>query len=1613
MTVSMPKKWGFSDDVFIVPIKVQDAYFTAVMDAPDDWNNALTVSGFKKTNEGWVKRGLANEHELAYLSDTVTISEVDDSFFDSYFNPVDDAPAGVPVPDEVAQAIEWLSLQGRRALAFEFSLIYPELSDVALSGYLDDAAAGIANSDTDIVYELAIERIKLISEVELSASVVEFANEKNISLVVQSDEALAPRGSEILPRGKLVSWVDDDGADRYGRVSRPLRVGDDGCWLHTLPVAWIGGYPSPNEQWVTAKALGLFVEPSAADVVQSGVAYEDAVSFLSALEHEDVKGLANRIFEAMADISVDNYTIHNAWVANGKLWANESLVLDSSYSHSRAGAVELENYICPISDGDRVLIARISDALDTLSKSEYGSESIERTTLCFQGVLGRGSTPSLQYSLSALFAEDKPLVLISNSVYKNFGELTDDSSVYGNFKAYQGWVANNVSVARSYAPLVEGPLGDKSLVVSSDLLHRAINLVVDRHNGVQIFKDRVIELGLDSKLPSDFVHRLVSFEGEKIIGALKAVTPNGLSSILSRPSKLFNEEGKGLEHTQSSYYNDKGVTVWCYPVAKPVLVQDAIKMLVRDEVNSELPTAYYALSGPSYGFGNPELSSIVESAGIGRVYKGNRTSSSVGFVKTDAVFKAGVEHLGEELTKFDGLLKELGCFNRAGGKLIHAHADFDITGDFSQEAFELWKEYSDNFVDAMRIGMVPSKVLAYDKVALANVINGEITRQWGAFFAKSIYSETVANRVREGVLDTVMTAVSKGSVYGVKDFSSSMVDGVMFRISKSSRNISWSSIQVNSLAEGNSLVESKEGANWWKEPRGALLDHAYAESYSRQRGGPKLVIDLLSIVDPELAGRLYNIGHDSSQDLVGQPEKTVEAGHQDTGVVTGYAIKDLRAMSIDSLLVATGNMSSTQREKYIEKKLYFPRPSMVDLQSKGCSPAVAAVLDQAWVLLPSKPYSLISSDIDFYGRLMNAAKEAFDNVLKYEGRLGGDADMHFLEAFDTEMVKSGVVGMLSSQDWERKRFYQKGATLKGVSVFTAFGLHSSYSKGSNNFEYAAQVLDRRFSIRKGGESVKVKDITWDHLLPKKAKPQAASARKVADPDIRTGEDYRKGKTLDSEDFIKTFGFSGVEFGNWTNQSEREAHINLSYDSMLDFSKILECEPMALSLGGRLGLCFGSRGRGGKNPASAHYEPTNMAINLTRRSGAGSLAHEYFHAIAGHYGEVESGIKGSDYSEKLGNMLFSAGATLSPTPLLRQDMQNAFFDLMKAVIYQPPAEEPNSLDLSTYTRRSDMYRSSVDLDNEGGGKEKYWSQPHELFARSMEVWTGMELSKKNARNDYLVSARKLKLESDIYPNAEHIKRISHFADKWVGALRTELKQVQHPFLGEVDMPVFHSKNRVCQPLNRHSLETFALKEMNALFGKLQPKLELSDSAEIDSAGTYDFIKNLMTLNLKHANRDTFYHEAWHACHSTMLGSDEKYFLANTFNQDAVKALVGNAMRDNGYTDDAIQDAGDNPLELQAYAFELWVAGKLKLGEPQSEGIFDDVKSVADSAADISDAFTLEGVESLFERFYGGELAFELNATEELSAGQVDFDACSSMSQSAVIFAPAPKSRGMSM
>lgn len=276
--------------------------------------------------------------------------------------------------------------------------------------------------------------------------------------------------------------------------------------------------------------------------------------------------------------------------------------------------------------------------------------------------------------------------------------------------------------------------------------------------------------------------------------------------------------------------------------------------------------------------------------------------------------------------------------------------------------------------------------------------------------------------------------------------------------------------------------------------------------------------------------------------------------------------------------------------------------------------------------------------------------------------------------------------------------------------------------------------DTYFAIAKGKVDLIAMNITSREALEEKLvaieqeKPQTETAKKAGKKALKppqlqhirpTTEDYRQGKPVVEDDFMKdsstaTFPFRGVQFGNWTNQNDRQENLNMSFDAFKDLAKALHIHDEDVTLGGQLAIAYGARGHSG---AVAHYEPAENVINLTKMRGAGSLGHEWGHALDNYI------------AKQIGSheMYASEGASIDHI----YGVDNPMVNLLNTMKYD-----------NSDTGRTQFYRDAKALDgaysttgNQKGSNKKglYWSSEAEMFARAFASYVYDKLGE----SDYLV------------------------------------------------------------------------------------------------------------------------------------------------------------------------------------------------------------------------------------------------------------------------------------
>lgn len=291
-----------------------------------------------------------------------------------------------------------------------------------------------------------------------------------------------------------------------------------------------------------------------------------------------------------------------------------------------------------------------------------------------------------------------------------------------------------------------------------------------------------------------------------------------------------------------------------------------------------------------------------------------------------------------------------------------------------------------------------------------------------------------------------------------------------------------------------------------------------------------------------------------------------------------------------------------------------------------------------------------------------------------------------------------------------------GATEKKATEFVI------YSRTKDKKFYVGKKVGRNYVDLAGGfetskEAREYRAANQDELVAKLEKFKEVPKVRREDNNPRVGEDMRNGEDVTPAYFGETFGFKGVEFGNWVEQGKRQADLNESFDALMDMAAILGLPPKALSLNGQLSLAFGARGKGGIDPAKAHYESDFVVINMTKKSGAGSLGHEWWHALDNYFSRM--GKYPNDYlTSSTAVSLAARGSKYVGLDDVRQEMIEAFGRVMKAI------------------RESQLKQRSSKMDAKRS--KEYWSTSIEMSARSFESYLISKLQDNNASNDYLAN-----------------------------------------------------------------------------------------------------------------------------------------------------------------------------------------------------------------------------------------------------------------------------------
>ncbi len=214
------------------------------------------------------------------------------------------------------------------------------------------------------------------------------------------------------------------------------------------------------------------------------------------------------------------------------------------------------------------------------------------------------------------------------------------------------------------------------------------------------------------------------------------------------------------------------------------------------------------------------------------------------------------------------------------------------------------------------------------------------------------------------------------------------------------------------------------------------------------------------------------------------------------------------------------------------------------------------------------------------------------------------------------------------RDFTREAQYKQFCVPKEQKVPSGYSVNfydgKGYSRG-NDWEPNTYYVTKGYTILKTNLQDKAEAVKW---VQDYAKARTKSGKtKFTPPQLqnvrRTGPDFRGGNEIVGQHYLDTFGFRGGEFGNWMNQNDRQASLNMGFEALKDLAAALQISDRDIAYQGTLSIAFGARGSGN---AAAHYEPMRKVINLTKLHGAGSLAHEWWHGFDDYLGQ-QLGAKG--------------------------------------------------------------------------------------------------------------------------------------------------------------------------------------------------------------------------------------------------------------------------------------------------------------------------------------------------------------------------------------------------
>lgn len=257
--------------------------------------------------------------------------------------------------------------------------------------------------------------------------------------------------------------------------------------------------------------------------------------------------------------------------------------------------------------------------------------------------------------------------------------------------------------------------------------------------------------------------------------------------------------------------------------------------------------------------------------------------------------------------------------------------------------------------------------------------------------------------------------------------------------------------------------------------------------------------------------------------------------------------------------------------------------------------------------------------------------------------------------------------------------------------------------------------------------------------------------------------------------INNLKMRGLQWGNSVSDDERQHHLQRANESFADLADILGIPDEMTSWGGKLGLAIGARGHG---TAMAHYEPGTHVINLTRKNGVGSLAHEWGHMLdhmlgGGGISHGESKSGGDYMSEHLSPHRFVKDGKGWKT---NERGQMVTEDRSKEPTWAAMDGVRKAFNSSGFSKRlSSALSDSIRNGELSKGKAQYWGSTPEKFARAFERHVQQKLAGAGRENTYLSGVEK----HPFWPTDEEVAHMAPAFDALIDAAKSHYASAVTP------------------------------------------------------------------------------------------------------------------------------------------------------------------------------------------------------------------------------------------